>query len=429
MVMTSALSIALSGLRAAQTQIETSSNNVANVATEGYTRQRVDQTPTKSRVTIYGPMGSGVDVGGVSRSRDSWVDSRVRLTSGQASSLAVRTDLGQRTEDVLGEPDMGVTASLGKLWSSFTALSNNPSDDAARTQVISSLNDFASRVTGVRQGMDGLVANAQQQLSGEVDAANKLADQVASLNALVPTQLSPELADKRDLAIDKLAQSVGATAVILPDGKARVSVNGMAIVDGDRVSHLSIDPSTPGVVNHPAGPATLGGTAGGLQAAISTDIPGFRARFDSFVNTAVTALNGQHALNLTPAGTAGGPLLIDSAHTLTVAVTQTSELAAADAAGGAQNGQGAAALAALRTTVDGSAATMVSGIAGDVANVSRSSDNAKLLSDAASSARLSLTGVNIDEEMTTMISEQRAYAAAARVVSTVDQMLDTLIKM
>jgi flagellar hook-associated protein 1 FlgK len=277
--------------------------------------------------------------------------------------------------------------------------------------------------------MDDLVTNAQQQLSGEVDAANKLADQVASLNALVPTQLSPELADKRDLAIDKLAQSVGATAVILPDGKARVSVNGMAIVDGDRVSHLSVDPSTPGVVNHPAGPATLGGTAGGLQAATSTDIPGFRARFDSFVTTAVTALNSQHALNLTPAGTAGGPLLTDSAHTLTVAVTQTSELAAADAAGGAQNGQGAAALAALRTTVDGSAASMVSGIAGDVANVSRSSDNAKLLSDAASSARLSLTGVNIDEEMTTMISEQRAYAAAARVVSTVDQMLDTLIKM
>jgi len=429
MVMSSALSIALSGLRAAQTQIETSSHNIANVATEGYTRQRVDQRPTHPRTTIYGPMGAGVDVGDITRARDSWVDSRVRLTSGQAASLSVRTEMGQRTEDVLGEPDMGVTSSLGRLWSSFTALSNNPSDDAARTQVLSSLQDFAGRATSVRQGLDSLTNDAQIRLGAEVDSANKVADQIASLNKLVPTQLSSDLADQRDLAIDKLAKSVGATAVILPDGKARVSVNGMALVDGDRVSHLSVDPNTPGVVNHPAGPATLGGTAGGLQSAITADIPAYRARFDTFVTAAVTALNSQHALGKTPAGTAGGPLLTDTPTSLSVAVTTTAQLAAADTAGGAQNGQGAAAIASLRTVVDAAASTMINGVGGDVANVSRSSDNASLLANAASSARLSLTGVNIDEEMAQLISEQKAYAAAARIVTTVDQMLDSLVKM
>ena len=66
----SALTIALSGLRVSQTSIETASHNIANAGTEGYTRQRVDRRSGSPRKTLYGPMGTGVEVGGITRSRD-----------------------------------------------------------------------------------------------------------------------------------------------------------------------------------------------------------------------------------------------------------------------------------------------------------------------------------------------------------------------
>ena len=118
----SALSIALSGLRVSQTAIETASHNIANAATEGYTRQRVDRRSGTPRRTLYGPMGTGVEVVGITRSRDSYLDARVRTTDSAAKGLSARVEFGQRTEDAFAEPDNGITSSLGRLWTSFGTL-------------------------------------------------------------------------------------------------------------------------------------------------------------------------------------------------------------------------------------------------------------------------------------------------------------------
>jgi flagellar hook-associated protein 1 len=425
----SSLSIALSGLRAAQTQIETISHNVANAGTPGYTRQRVDLRPTAPRTTLYGPMGAGVDITGISRSTDAYVDGRARATSASAAQLEVRSELGQRTEDVMAEPDNGITSTLKGLWSSFSNLAAQPADAPRGTQVIASLGDLAGRINAVRTGIDDLSGNALARLQAELDTANAAADRIAKLNEIAPTGLAPDLQDQRDLAVDQLAKSLGGVAMVQADGKYRVTVNGMSIVDGDHVSHLTLDPLNPGVVLHPAGPITVGGTAGGLQSAILKDLPGYRARVDAFVTSLVNGLNAQHAANRTAAGVAGGPLLADDGKTVSVLVTSYSQLASADTTGGTQNGQGAVAMFSLRSTLDPAAAAMVTGIGGEVANVTRSSSSASALAEGAAQARLAVNGVNLDEEMAQMITSQKAYAAAARIVTTVDQMLDTLIRM
>ena len=114
---------------------------------------------------------------------------------------------------------------------------------------------------------------------------------------------------------------------------------------------------------------------------------------------------------------------------MTVTITDPTLLAVADATGGAQNGNGAAALAALRKTIDPAARDVISFLGGTVGNLTRSSDNAASLATAASQQRLAVTGVNLDEEMAQLMADQKAYAAAARIVTTVDQMLDTLVRM
>lgn len=425
-----ALSIALSALRTSQTAIEVASHNIANAGTAGYTRQRVDRKPGTPRNTIYGPMGTGVEVGGISRSRDSYTDGRVRSTDAAAKSLDMRAEFGRRSEDAFAEPDNGITSSLGRLWSSFQSLGQKPGDDALGTQVISSLQDLAGRVNQARTELGNLKVDALQRLKNEVDTANAAMDRIAELNRITPAGLAPDLADERDRALDTLASTIGATSTMLPDGKIRVAVGGKTIVDGDYVSHLTVDPANDGTVIHGAtGPVQLGGTAGGLQTVIQSDIDAYRSKLDTFVASMVSALNTQHQANKTTSGANGGLLVADDGNAMTVLITVPGNIASGDAAGGALNGAGAAALADLRRTVEPGARDLVTFVGGAVANITRSYQNAQALADTANQQRMAVTGVNMDEEMAQLISDQKAYAAAARIVTTVDEMLDTLIRM
>ena len=138
---------------------------------------------------------------------------------------------------------------------------------------------------------------------------------------------------------------------------------------------------------------------------------------------------GSHATGFTPSGAPGGPLLAVSSGTVTVAVTVPADLAAGDVAGQPQNGRVADALAQLRGPQGDSFRSFVSGLSGRVAGLHRSADTAQSLSDAASQQRDSVVGVNLDEEMTDLMNQQRAYQAAARLVTVIDDMLQSLIEM
>jgi flagellar hook-associated protein 1 FlgK len=122
-------------------------------------------------------------------------------------------------------------------------------------------------------------------------------------------------------------------------------------------------------------------------------------------------------------------LLTVAAGSVTVNVTTPDQLAAADVAGQPLNGKIADALAQLRQPQTDAFRSFATGVASQTAGVGKSADTAKSLADAASQQRDSIVGVNIDEEMTDLMSQQRAYQAAARLVSTIDDMLKSLIQM
>jgi flagellar hook-associated protein 1 FlgK len=426
----SALSTAVTALRASKYKIEVTSHNVANAGSDGFHRQRVETQPGVPRATPYGPLGTGVDIVGVSRTTDAFADMRARATLGEAAGLTTRADIARRAESALDEPDNGVTASLARIWTAFANWSSRPADAASRQTVMSSLDDLASRVNAIRGTLDGLADDAATRLGAELRSVNDLTARVAQINALGSAGMPPDMADERDLALDRLAELTGAHSTIHADGTVRVTIGGMPIVDGIRSTPLRLDATAgPGVVLHPGGPVTLGGTTGGLQQALQRDLPGFRARLDDFVTRTADALNTAHAANLRADGAPGGDLLVDAGGVLSVAPTAIGELAAADAAGGVLNGRGAEALANLRGIVDGFAREMVNSIGGDVAMLRRIADTATKVSETAVASRDGLTGVNLDEEMSQLIADQHAYAAAARIVTTVDEMLNVLMNM
>ena len=242
----SALHVALSGLQAAQLGIDTTSHNIANSATEGFTRQRVELASRFSRSLPYGQLGLGVEIVDITRARDIFLDNRFRTDAEAFSASGVRADLLSKAERILGEPESGLSGELSALWSSFEDLAISPQDTAARQGVVSQLEATAVRVRSIAEGLDALAATEAFSLATTIEDSNELLHQVADLNQAIldagTAGGSPnDLMDQRDVLLDELSSKLGVKVIPQGDGSVRVSLNGMALVSETNVSELSFD--------------------------------------------------------------------------------------------------------------------------------------------------------------------------------------------
>ena len=118
---------------------------------------------------LVGPVGTGVDVAGITRIRDAFLDARYRTVTAELARHDTAYQLAGRVESVLGEPDNGLTAQLGALWDAFEDLALDPADGAARQAVVSQLSAFAARTQAVATGLDQLGSDvtAEQQAAAQ----------------------------------------------------------------------------------------------------------------------------------------------------------------------------------------------------------------------------------------------------------------------
>lgn len=440
------LQTALSGLRAAQTQMTVAGQNVANTSTAGYTREVVNLTASPPYQTVAGWMGSGVEVTSITRARDAFLDASVRTTSNLQAGSQATANLLQQAEQILGEPSQGISAPLNALFSAFESAANNPSDSSARATVMAALNDLTTRIRQVASGWNTLADQTQQDITAKVATVNSQLAQVASLNkdiaAASGSGIPNSLLDQRDRLLDQLASEVGATSVTDPDGSVRVELGSTSLVDGISVNSLTFNANNT-ITSAQGGAVVAGGAVGGEQSVLVNNLPALQAKLNTFTQDLATALNAQHAAGFTPAGTSGGPLLTyapgDAALTVTVAVTDPSQLALSDAAGPpfpVNNGVNAQNLADLQTalaatggtaTLAGSVRNLATGLGVATAASVQTANNQQATLQAMQSTRTGNTGVSIDEEMTNLMEAQRSYQASARVMTTVDATLNTLI--
>jgi flagellar hook-associated protein 1 FlgK len=314
--------------------------------------------------------------------------------------------------------------------------------------VIEQLGALANRIGAVASGVESLRKDGVVAVHSTVDEINQSLARVAELNVAIldasTSSGSPnDLMDQRDRLIDRLSELAGVSVAYETNGTARVSIGGISLVSGSNSRPLSFDEST-GQLMHPSGVAVVpGGEVRGLQLAVTEDIPALAARLDAFTIDLADALNITHAAGFTAAGAPGGPLVtydpLSPAGTLTVAITSPSELATASTAGPpypTYDGSIAQQLADLRSTpvVGGGSQSLTDSYRVFVAALGQESAAARTsaqtqagLASAADIARTSSSGVSVDEEMVSLIEYQRMYEAAARVITTVDQALDTLI--
>ncbi len=457
------LATAYSGLAAARAGIDVTGQNIANAGTTGYTRQRVTQTSIPAAQTGFmrgtaALAGQGVSVDGIARLGSLTLDAGVRAAAGSSAYATARAAGLDQLETGLNEPgDDGLSAKLDDFWSAWGDLSTHTDDPGAATALLGASKTVASTLAAGSKAVDAQWTTVRGTVAGQVSQLNDAAKQVADLNGRIRAALAGggnanELIDQRDQLTEQIASLAGGTTRANADGTVDVLIGGNPLVQGADARSVALGggnrlaDGAPVTLTWTSGsgsavaldggsiagnvsllaPANANGTGGALAQA--------SAAYDTIATTIAAQVNAVHATGTTASGTTGAAFFaltagVPAAQGLTVVPTDAGGIATRNAAG-EYDGSVADALGELGKAADAPDKTWATFVAG-VGTASRSATSeATLTGLALTNARTqqqSGAGVDLDEENVNLLSYQHAYQGAARVLTAVDEMLDTLI--
>jgi flagellar hook-associated protein 1 FlgK len=432
------LQTSLRGLLAQQTALDTTGHNIANASTDGYSRQKVNlaaapalQVPTSGSTNPTGHLGAGVDITGFARVRDQFLDTQYRAQNTGLQQQKARADGLNSAELSLAEPgDNGINAALGKFWTAWGDLTKSPDDASAKQALVSSGQALTDSIRAVRSQMVAAQTDAQTQydsIAGPQGDIAQVATELAGLNKSIASDLvdgdSPnDLMDRRDQLLDQLSGYGQISVQQLASGSMNVS-----FVDASSgASYPIVSDRTAAWTGPPAGGWSPGGQLGGLLSIAQSPggaIDGYLNTLDSFAGALTNAVNTAYQGTFFSTGTpAGATIQVNPA-----LVSAPSSLVSGS--GSAGSNDIALAVSQLRGNpgVDGVYKAFVSKVGSDLSEAQRLQANAQVLTNSAQDRRESVSGVSMDEEMSNLITFQRAYQASARAMSTMDDMLDVLI--
>lgn len=319
------LGIATGALNAARTGLQTTSHNISNANTAGYSRQGIVQTTNSPLFTGAGFVGQGVNVSTVQRQYSSFLETQVQVSQTRLSQMQTwHGQLGQ-IDNLLADPTAGLTPAMNDFFAGVETLSQHPADTAARQSLISSAAALSARFQSLDNRFAQMLQDSNGRIAASVDVINGYTSQIADLNDRIrlasSNALQPpnDLLDERDRLIRGLNEEIQATAVPQSDGSVNIFFgNGQPGVVGSKAFTLvaNRDPANPETT-------TVGlQTAGGVVQFRADDIAGgnlaglmsFR---DQSLNQATNALgrialglartfNDQHAAGMDLTGALGG---------------------------------------------------------------------------------------------------------------------------
>ncbi|MES2093323.1 MAG: flagellar hook-associated protein FlgK [Actinomycetota bacterium] len=463
----SGLNTAFTGLNAARQGLDVVGQNIANSSTKGYTRQRVSTAAAGSLAQI-GPLvlsraqvGQGVTVDGIARLGDVILDGRVRSSSATSGNLAVRSTALSGVEASLNEPGTtGISSQLQAFWSAWGDVSNRAGEETPAGVLLQKASQLAGQIAGGYTAVDSTWTDVRSKLEGMAAELNDAGTRVAALNGQIRETLATggsanEMFDQRSALTSSIAALTGGTVRALPDGTVEVLVGGNALVSGDVFRSVTIigSNSLVGVSGSPValewtnrpGQAVAvesGEIAGSLSMLAAANASGTggaiaeaAAGYNRFATYLATTVNVAHQAGSTPSGATGldffavsaiGPAALG----LSVVPTSAAQIATGTPGAGGTDGSNADAIAQLGSAAN-SPDSVWSAFVTTVGTASKTARQQAVLADsvtaAATAAQLANSSVDLDEENVNMLTFQRAYQGAARVMSAVDEMLDTLI--
>lgn len=461
----SGLNTAYTGLSAARQALNVAGQNVANVGTEGYTRQRLETSATgpvgRTGLFASGPTaGQGVSVESIARLGNVYLDGRARAGVAAAGYTGVRAEVLTSLEDVLNEPGKnGLSTQLQRFWGAWQDVANQPGAAAPTNAVLQEASALASQLGRGYTEVDELWSRTRSEVTGMVGKLNAAASQVADLNIRIRTTLSAggsvnELLDQRSLIAGEIAALAGGSVRENPDGTVDVFVGGNSLVSADRYRTVQIaganrmEEATTNRVQlewtHRPGSA-VGLESGEMAGSLSLLAPASggtggaiaeaAASYNAFAENLSAAVNAVHREGSSVDGSTGLDFFafaagLAPAAGLRVVPTDAAGIASGRPGAGSFDGSNADAMSQISTVPD-SPDDMWSTFVIQLGSAARTELQRGVLAEAAANAakddQLSQSAVSLDEENVNLLSNQHAYQAAARVMTAVDEMLDVLI--
>ncbi|MCH8311678.1 MAG: flagellar hook-associated protein FlgK [Nitrospinae bacterium] len=242
----SILNTAKLGLLTQQLAIEVTGNNIANVETEGYSRQEVILVSNTPRSISQGQLGTGVRVSGIERVFDQFLFQQILSEGDPTGNFKVRKDVFEQLEILFNENQgRSLNSELSGLFSAFQDLSTNPSGLPERAEVLSRAQSLSAVFNNLGDGLFRIQRNIDAIVSDEVAKINTLVDEIAKLNQAIfansPGQFSAnDLKDQRDKLIKELSEKIDITFVNESDGQVSLTLrNGTPLVLKNLTFNLS----------------------------------------------------------------------------------------------------------------------------------------------------------------------------------------------
>jgi flagellar hook-associated protein 1 len=237
----------VSGLLAFQRALDTTSHNISNVNTPGYSRQRVDLATRPAQPYGNGWVGHGVAVTNISRVYDDFLGLQARNTSSSLQHLDTYASNADRLNNMLGDSTTGLTSTLQKFINAFQGVANSPASIPARQVLLGEATTLQQRLQYFDTRLSDMDEEVNARLRGEVAEINSIAQGIARLNSEIQTgiartggQAPNDLLDQRDLLLDQLAEKVSVNAVKQDGGTVNVFIgNGQPLVLGADASQLT----------------------------------------------------------------------------------------------------------------------------------------------------------------------------------------------
>ncbi len=464
----SLINIGLTGLGAANAGLSTTSHNLVNMNTPGYTRQRIGLA---SQVGPGG-VGAGVGVTGIDRLADGFLNTSLWRQSSALQQSNTQYRYMSKTEQILTADSSSINVGLDRFYSALSEAAVNPQDMALRQSILSQADAVVQRFNN----MDAQLKSQRKQLDSQLDSSisqtNSLLASIAEMNKQIKEagargQTMTDVLDARDQAISQLSEQLNVNVQYKPDGTVDINLDqGQPLVSGNTASQL--DMARDGVISIKRGdasfamPRNIGGNIGGLMTFRDKDLAEKQKELDTMAYGFAQQFNTVHKQGYDLNGNLSGKDMFSGADSvegaasrLSLALKDPADLALGDDVDiGPGNGNNLTKLIALKdtplaitlspadqaeygVTVAGLNGKTLSkaytGICGDWA-IQTAQIKAELTSNTslykqAFNDRESVCGVSKDEEAGNLMQYTQMYQSSAKIVSTAQQLFDTTLAM
>jgi flagellar hook-associated protein 1 FlgK len=437
----SIMNTAITALQAQQIRIDVVNSNIANANSDGYCRR----TATVSEVQTYsssssGYMGTGVEVTDIKRVTDAYTLKQLCSAEQDSGKSSRELNYLEDVESVFNESDgSGLSDALSTFFNAWSDLANDPSGATQRSVVVSDAQQLASTLNEMDGNLQDIQNNIDSDIPQTVDDINGITSQIADLNQKILEAKNSGLdantyLDERDSLLTELSSKVDIASYEDDSGQLNIQLsNGKSLVRGSTSYELGTEANaTTGLSDitwaDQNGNETVitdsisKGELGGELEVRDSVIPEYMDSLDKLASTIIEQVNDLHTTGYDANGDAGTSFFTG---------TGASDIAVNDAIVNDTN-----LVAAASVTIDGDNTTfqqyydsLVSKIGTLVDNTTSSSENQSNQVSIYQNYRDSISGVSSDEELANLTLYQNAYEAAAKVISALDEMMQTLIDM